>query len=225
MSQPADKLDLLRSLLKENPELSMKEANVTIREQFGTGVAPPQYSKIKKEFEGGEPQQVKAAVKKTKPKKDTVKESSEESSSESENDLESFFDGSAAKEVQAQETPAEESGESENEGLLPESEEVDAEPEEEEEDLTPVPTFPVTLEVHIPEAETVHLAGSFNKWKTEQYPLQKKGPQTWVFNDELPEGEHFYKFIVDSKLWHLDMDKEYFVDSTGISHKITVSAD
>lgn len=220
-----EKLDLLRKLLKENPDLGMKEANLTIREQFGTGVAPPQYSKVKKELEGSSAEEEPVKVKVTKSTKKSI-----EASASSENiDLESFFDGSAAQKVQEVSPSEQETIEStllQEETTVEKDVEIEEieETEEVEEDLTPVPTFPVSLEVTIPDAESVHLAGSFNKWKTEQYPMQKNGDQNWVFNDELPEGEHFYKFVVDNKLWHLDMNKEYFIDPTGISHKITVSA-
>lgn len=221
MAKSEDKLELLRSLLKENPNLGMKEANVTIREQFGTGVAPPQYSKIKKELEGSQLEEKKVEAKAPKEIPEQKNDIQEES-----NELESFFDGSAAKKVQTEALP-ENKIETNNSGekLLPSQDEPPEEVvEEEEEDTTPVPTFPVSLEVEIPEAETVHLAGSFNKWKIEQYPLEKSDSKTWVFSDELPEGEHFYKFVINKKLWHLDVNKEYFVDPTGISHKITVLA-
>lgn len=231
MAVSEDKLNLLRSLLKENPELGMKEANVTIREQFGTGVAPPQYSKIKKELEanGSEAKvetEVKEKPKKVKVAKEVkVKEEPAEVVKEDSPELESFFDGKAAEEVKATEE-AKVAEVKDPEPLIADEkveEEVVAEAEPEEE-VPPPPSYPIKLEVVIENADSVHLSGSFNKWNIEQFPLTKGEDSKWVFDSELPEGEHFYKFVINKKLWHIDLDQEHFVDPTGISHKLTVTA-
>lgn len=87
-----------------------------------------------------------------------------------------------------------------------------------------LPKHRVQLSIDVPEAESVHLAGSFNAWKTAELPLAKGEGSTWNFDGELPEGEYFYKFVLDQKIWFLDMEKERFADKTGISHKIVIAA-
>ena len=219
-----DKLDLLRSLLKDNPNLGMKDANAVIREQFGTGVAPPQFSKVKKEFEGDEKLEQKEVTYKKEEKKQKViiEKTVEEKELQNNNDLESFFDGKEASQVKKE---IKESSESTQVYSDDQEESENREPEvEEKKEQEPLPTHPIKLEVTIPHAETVHLAGSFNKWKVEDYPLKKSEGNLWVFDHELPEGEHFYKFVVNKKVWHIDQKREYFVDPTGISHKLLVSA-
>jgi hypothetical protein len=39
---------LLRQLLKDKPDIGMKEANAVIRDQFDTGVSPPVFSKVRR---------------------------------------------------------------------------------------------------------------------------------------------------------------------------------
>ena len=46
-----NKEQVLRQLLGDRPELSMKDANVLIRKKFDTGVSAPLFSKIKKEID------------------------------------------------------------------------------------------------------------------------------------------------------------------------------
>jgi chromosome partitioning protein len=54
--------------------------------------------------------------------------------------------------------------------------------------------------MHAPEAKTVYLAGSFNKWALDKRSLMKKLDNgTWVKIMALPAGDHRYKFVVDGK--------------------------
>jgi hypothetical protein len=101
------KEELLTKLLKENPQLSMKEANVSIREAFDTGVAPPVFSRIKKSLfsgEGAETPKPKEDKKAKAPKKTRAKKAAEpreENKTEAaEMDL---FDGSEAQKAKEEE--------------------------------------------------------------------------------------------------------------------------
>jgi len=216
-----DKLTLLRTLLLENPELSMKEANIVIRDQFGTGVAPPQYSKLKRELSGIKTEVALPVEVKSLETGDFKNEVAP--------DLESFFDGQAAKSMQFSEARLDdaEANELSDETDISNDEQNDAQQEEDvkvEEKIPPAPTYPLRLEFTVPEAESVHLTGSFNRWKVEQFPLTKISANRWVFDGELPEGEHFYKLVLNKKVWHVDLKQDYFTDSTGISHKLVVNA-
>jgi hypothetical protein len=64
------KEDLLRQLLKDKPDIGMKEANAVIRDQFDTGVSPPVFSKIRKALleESVEAAKTKAPAKTAKAK-------------------------------------------------------------------------------------------------------------------------------------------------------------
>ncbi len=52
------------------------------------------------------------------------------------------------------------------------------------------------------DAKKVFIAGDFNNWSPDTYPLSKTGNE-WIINMHLNEGKHLYKFIVDGK-WILD---------------------
>ncbi len=53
-----------------------------------------------------------------------------------------------------------------------------------------------------PEANSVILAGSFNKWKEHSHRM-KKTAGGWSTTLELPPGKHYYKYIVDGE-WMVD---------------------
>jgi len=54
------------------------------------------------------------------------------------------------------------------------------------------------------DAKKVFLAGDFNSWDPNAYPMKKEGDY-WIFPVHLPVGKHRYKFIVDDK-WMNDPD-------------------
>jgi hypothetical protein len=61
--------------------------------------------------------------------------------------------------------------------------------------------------------EKVHqifLAGSFNNWNPKQILFGKENGE-WVCRINLPEGKHYYKFIVDGN-WMLDPENPVFED-------------
>jgi hypothetical protein len=94
---------------------------------------------------------------------------------------------------------------------------------EEEPEIDPnLPKFRVQLEIKVPEAQEVHLSGSFNRWRVGEHPLTKISDQVWRFDGELPQGEYQYKFVLDKKIWFLDMNRERVIDKTGVSHSISI---
>ncbi|MGB9691883.1 MAG: alpha-amylase family glycosyl hydrolase, partial [Candidatus Sumerlaeaceae bacterium] len=54
-----------------------------------------------------------------------------------------------------------------------------------------------------PDADTVHLAGSFNGWNPTTLKMQKEG-DTFVISQVLLDGEHQYKFVIDHSRWQED---------------------
>jgi 1,4-alpha-glucan branching enzyme len=52
------------------------------------------------------------------------------------------------------------------------------------------------------DSQFVTLAGTFNQWNSTNIPM-KKSATGWHVNVALPQGEYFYKFVVDGK-WIFD---------------------
>lgn len=50
-----------------------------------------------------------------------------------------------------------------------------------------------------PEAQAVHLAGTFNEWNTGSTPLTKGADGNWAVSVDLPPGRHEFKFVVDGE--------------------------
>ncbi len=61
----------------------------------------------------------------------------------------------------------------------------------------------VEFTLFAPDAKRVCVAGSFNDWNTEGYPLKKDGGGTWRTKIDLPVGRHEYKFFIDG-VWAQD---------------------
>ncbi len=61
------------------------------------------------------------------------------------------------------------------------------------------------------EPQTVHLAGSFNGWSTHALPMFNRGDDVYLALLKLPEGVHWYKFVVNGDTWINDpaSDKEF----------------
>ena len=51
------------------------------------------------------------------------------------------------------------------------------------------------------EPRTVHLAGSFNGWSTHDLPMFNRGDGVYLALLKLPEGVHWYKFVVNGDTW------------------------
>jgi chromosome partitioning protein len=62
----------------------------------------------------------------------------------------------------------------------------------------------VVFRAHYPLAQTVQLAGDFNKWQPVNTPMQRVGDSgVWQVKMELARGIHYYRLVVDG-LWQQD---------------------
>lgn len=198
-SESNEKEQALASLLRERPDISMREANVILKERFGSGVWGAVFAKVRRSL-------TQADSEDAGPDKTEKPETRESTPA-----------APLAPEPVAQ---VERRTQEEEPRKQPVTYSV---PRQEQQPVKPKgPTHPVRVEVKIPEAETVHLAGTFNAWNIREFPLKPEGRGVWVFDGELPEGEHTFKFVVDGNRWHLDFDRERKTDSTGVSHPIRV---
>jgi 1,4-alpha-glucan branching enzyme len=48
---------------------------------------------------------------------------------------------------------------------------------------------------------TVHVAGSFNNWQSDEYALLKQAGGTWQTELSLAEGIYTYRFIINGERW------------------------
>lgn len=53
-----------------------------------------------------------------------------------------------------------------------------------------------------PNAKSIYLAGDFNNWSPDGFPMEKVGNE-WVLKVHLSPGKHLYKFVVDGN-WIID---------------------
>jgi 1,4-alpha-glucan branching enzyme len=60
----------------------------------------------------------------------------------------------------------------------------------------------VVFKIKAPDAETVFIAGSFNHWNVDDYPLQKDERGIWEATVLIPPGRYEYKFLVDGDWIH-----------------------
>lgn len=63
-------------------------------------------------------------------------------------------------------------------------------------------TYPIVFKIHAPKAQSVFVTGSFNKWHSVEYRLEKKEGGNWEVNIQIAPGRYEYKFIVDSTWTH-----------------------
>ncbi|MFT3980673.1 MAG: hypothetical protein QM687_09415 [Ferruginibacter sp.] len=60
-------------------------------------------------------------------------------------------------------------------------------------------------------ARTVYLAGDFNNWSPNGFPMKKDGDD-WVMTVHLSPGKHLYKFVVDGQ-WIIDPSNELWEEN------------
>ncbi len=68
------------------------------------------------------------------------------------------------------------------------------------------------IEFHIvnPCAHRITVAGSFNKWARDQFPLQKSDDGMWKITIPLlPHGKYQYKFFIDEHMQMEDIENPY----------------
>lgn len=61
----------------------------------------------------------------------------------------------------------------------------------------------VSFEYYAPLARNVHVAGTFNDWNLEDYPLKKDRSGKWKVSLSLPPGRYEYRYLVDG-VWEND---------------------
>lgn len=225
-----EKEALCLKLLKANPSASMKEVNEEVRKDFDSGVAAVVFSRLKKELstdsvaiESDKKVATKAKPKpkakpKSKKKAEEISVKLEETPSDKAENIE-VKNASIKEDVSLDKPEKNKNAALEVETKEPEPEK---EPEIEEEPEIPVEKYPFNIKIQIPNASTVFIAGSFNKWKKDEYRLEKEEGDWWVYDDKLPEGSHNYKFIVNSREWYVDFDSEIVTDDTGVSNTLVV---
>lgn len=75
-------------------------------------------------------------------------------------------------------------------------------------------------------AQKVFVAGTFNNWEKEEFPLQKNKNGIWSGYVQIAKGEYYYKFVVD-RIWKYDLNNpEKMDDGSGdYKSKLIVSLD
>ena len=61
----------------------------------------------------------------------------------------------------------------------------------------------IIFEYYAPQAQGVHLAGTFNDWKVKDCPLKKDRAGKWKIALTLPSGRYEYRYLVDG-VWEND---------------------
>ncbi|MBF0245212.1 MAG: hypothetical protein HQL31_08045 [Planctomycetes bacterium] len=231
MSEKENKEAALRDLLRNHPGISIKDCNVILRKDFPTGSSGPAYARIKQEVAEEVASESTEAVLPEKAEAQCV-------------DVEvstGLEEAISEEQTPVREEPVLESEVAEGEVELRaeepflESEVADGEVElrvEEPEPQIPEPEpeetrnfYPVDIRVRIPHAETVHLTGDFNRWKLNECEMQRGENFHWVYQQQLPEGEHHFKFLVNGREWFIDFGRVRVMDKTGVSHPLVVSCE
>lgn len=71
---------------------------------------------------------------------------------------------------------------------------------------------PVTFEITMPGAKSVHLVGSFNGWSPQRCEMKQTGEGTWTALIQLPVGRYEYAFLVDGTTLVVDPGEELYQD-------------
>jgi len=80
--------------------------------------------------------------------------------------------------------------------------------------LAAVPPVYVQFRIHVPDARTVQLAGTFTGWKP-AYALKRTDDGEWTALVPLRPGVHDYAFVVDGDRWVADPNAPQVDDSFG----------
>lgn len=81
-----------------------------------------------------------------------------------------------------------------------------------------LPQFPAPAEAgwvfrcHAPEAQTVHLVGSFNLWSQTAHPMTRGANDTWQTTVSLSSGVHEYAYLIDGKIWRMPPGATAYVE-------------
>jgi len=77
----------------------------------------------------------------------------------------------------------------------------------------------VTFKLDYPQAESVFIAGSFNDWDTQAYPLRRTKKGHWSITLTLPCGRYEYRYIVDGE-WYTDPSTPRVINEYGSENSV-----
>jgi 1,4-alpha-glucan branching enzyme len=80
---------------------------------------------------------------------------------------------------------------------------------------------PVEFVLHVPQASSVAVAGSFNGWDLNKTPMQKEG-NGWKAKLSLAPGRYEYRFVVDGQWTNDPNAKECVRNDFGSTNSILV---
>jgi 1,4-alpha-glucan branching enzyme len=82
----------------------------------------------------------------------------------------------------------------------------------------------VRFEFVDPEARSVAVAGTFNRWSATSHPLSRaRTGGTWSMVVALPPGEHLFMYVVDDTQWITPpVAEDYVDDGFGASNGVVV---
>lgn len=72
--------------------------------------------------------------------------------------------------------------------------------------------IPITFELKMPEARSVHVVGSFNSWRPNTCEMHQSGETTWTVVLQLQAGRYEYAFLVDGTMIVPDPRAEFYQD-------------
>lgn len=78
----------------------------------------------------------------------------------------------------------------------------------------------VTLKHKDPQAESVCVAGTFNGWDPASHPLKRSRNGIWKITLELDRDDHEYKFIIDGRWAHDELNPDFVVNAYGTRNSI-----
>jgi hypothetical protein len=80
-----------------------------------------------------------------------------------------------------------------------------------------------------PAPKKVSLAGSFNGWNRDATPMVADGTGSWRATVTLPDGIHFYKFVVDGETWITDPNSDKDIEESdghgGVNSAVLIGPD
>jgi hypothetical protein len=70
----------------------------------------------------------------------------------------------------------------------------------------------VSMRLYAPDAGSVSVAGTFNKWSTDAHRMTRGESGFWTITVPLEPGDYTYMFVVDGKAWVTDPEAESYRD-------------
>lgn len=70
----------------------------------------------------------------------------------------------------------------------------------------------VRFNFYSPDAKSVSLAGDFNKWSINEYPMKKHANGVWTIEIPLTPRTYSYMYVIDEKVWAADPKADLYHD-------------